>query len=69
MIRLDLTELAEQQLIREGKEPTGYRMIMYAHKIAKWMDKHPKATLHILNGGIHKSKKAKHIFKKKYGIT
>lgn len=69
MIKLNLFDIAEQQLLRENKKPTLHNIVKYATKIRHWMDKHPKATIYILNGGVHKSNQAKHIFKKKYGST
>lgn len=54
MINLKLIELAHIQLMRENKKSTGYNLCLYAHKITKWMDRHPKATTMIMNGGKKK---------------
>jgi len=69
MINLNLFDIAEMQLLRENKKLTLYNITKYAIKIRHWMDKHPKATIHILTGGVHKSIQRKHSFKRKYGVT
>jgi hypothetical protein len=37
---MNLFELAELQLIKEGQEPTGAKILTYAVKIRRWLDKH-----------------------------
>lgn len=67
-IKLEPIELAHIQLMRENKISTGYNLCLYAHKITKWTDKHPKPTSMILSGGVFKSKIAEKHFKEKYHI-
>ena len=71
MIKLNLFDVAEQQLLRENKKPTMHNVVKYATKIRHWMDKHPKTTIHILNGrlGLYKTPQAKYMFKKRYGVA
>lgn len=47
----NLFELAELQLLREGKEPTEAGILAYAVKIRKWLDRHKKSSEVILAGG------------------
>jgi hypothetical protein len=48
---MNLFELAELQLIREGKEPQDDLVIKYAIIIRKWWDKHGKHAQRIMQGG------------------
>jgi hypothetical protein len=48
---MNLFNLATKQLIKESKKTSLSSILDRAITIRKWMDRHPKATKHILAGG------------------
>jgi len=46
----NLFKLAEVQILKEGKEPTEARILSYAVKIRKWLDRHKGVGEAILTG-------------------
>jgi hypothetical protein len=48
---MNLFELAERQILREGREPTEALILRYAVKIRRWLDKRKPITLNKILAG------------------
>ena len=63
MGNINLFELAETQILREGKEPNEPEILAYAVKIRRWLDIHKTAGNRILAGEQFKQKGNRILFK------
>ena len=63
---MNLFNLAEDQLIKEGKVPTELSIIEYAIKIRAWLDKHENIGNKILSNSV--TKFDRYNWKKRYSI-
>lgn len=64
---MTILKMAEKELIAEGKEYNLLAILDYAVKIRKWIDKHPKTTEIILQGGEFGTRQARYKFNRLYG--